>query len=166
MKINRWIQDLLSKKITREITHEGADARVHIIVGCSRSGNIEADHFAQGLDDTEISGSDYLADLRAFRDEMYERRAYWRQKLLRKKIVLSSDPDAEQLNVSISPSKLRRLCGLRVQAIILDDLPQGIENLRIAAHETTRAPKWYNFCPHRLRLRLNKRDIVVQVEVG
>jgi hypothetical protein len=55
----------------------------------------------QGLSGIEISGPDYLADLRAFRNEMNTRKAFWRQKLLSKKLVLSSDPMAKSPKVPL-----------------------------------------------------------------
>jgi len=97
--------------ITREIRHRRGEKSIHVIVSGFRSGNIGANEDPKGLDEIEISGREYLVDLRTFRDEMKQRRAYWRQKLLRKKLVLSSDPDAGHPNVRISSSSLWRECG-------------------------------------------------------
>lgn len=47
---------------------------------------------SQGLDDTVVAGEDYLADLREFRDDIKECKRYWTERLMDKKIVLSSDP--------------------------------------------------------------------------
>ncbi|KAE8451336.1 hypothetical protein EG329_003965 [Mollisiaceae sp. DMI_Dod_QoI] len=106
-KMDRWVQDLLSKNITREVTNKQGEKKLKII----------------GLDDREVSQPDYLADIRAFRDEMNQQKAYWTQKLYRKKLVLSSDPAAKD-----------------PKTITLEELPQEIENFTVAAYNTVISP--------------------------
>jgi len=49
-----------------------------------------------------IAGGDYLAVLRAFRNEMNERKAYWDGNFLGKTLVLCSTPGMDANNVSLS----------------------------------------------------------------
>lgn len=55
----------------------------------------------EGLDDTEATGDDSLADLRKYRDGMRERTVYWRQRLMKKRMVLSSDLSTRDSSVCV-----------------------------------------------------------------
>jgi hypothetical protein len=55
----------------------------------------------KGLNDTAITGDQYLKEVQQFRDETRERKHYWETSLLGRRMVLSSDPDAHGPNLSI-----------------------------------------------------------------